>query len=135
MFAWGVSGDGMADFIYDPVTGQLEAKPDGESVWSINVATGADAIGTNLPAQWVFADFGAAIEWTDQFAGAFPLTTDFNLGTLPAGLTPQDFGDVTYFVTADFDTHRTSVEVIPEPASLALLGLGGLMMLRRRRTA
>ncbi len=35
--------------------------------------------------------------------------------------------------TVDFKNFTVEGEVIPEPASLALLGLGGLMMLKRRR--
>lgn len=48
------------------------------------------------------------------------------------------YGDLFSSVAAPFQGQfviydNLTVEVIPEPASLALLGLGGLMMLRRRR--
>ena len=129
-------GDNLADFAYDPTTGAISVSPDGESIWSMNFITDEDASSTNLPtALWSFADFGGSLEWTDQFAGAFPLTTDFELGTLATGLTAEDFGTVTYFTSADFDTRFGVVEVIPEPSSLALLGLGGLLIARRRRIA
>ena len=34
--------------------------------------------------------------------------------------------------TADFDLETIDISVVPEPGSVALLGLGGLLMLRRR---
>ncbi|MCP5120362.1 MAG: PEP-CTERM sorting domain-containing protein, partial [bacterium] len=36
-------------------------------------------------------------------------------------------------LTADAGNYLGTLEVIPEPSSLTLLGLGGLMLLRRRR--
>lgn len=130
-----VTGDSTADFIYDPTTGQLSVSADGESVWSIAIATDENATSTNTPTNWSFADFGASLEWTDQSIGFFPLTSDFVLGTLATGLTAQDFGQVTYFTTSDTQTRFGTVEVIPEPSSLALLGLSGMLMARRRRNA
>lgn len=45
----------------------------------------------------------------------------------------QSFGAGAYTSSESFITGGGSVVVIPEPGSLALLGLGGLMMVRRRR--
>jgi hypothetical protein len=51
----------------------------------------------------------------------------FNVGVVPAG------GSVTVYSALAVDVQGNAVEAVPAPASLALLGLGGLVAARRRR--
>lgn len=64
---------------------------------------------------------------TDDFLFAFPGNTQLNAGAIAS----FDAGNAD---TA-FRVHAITVEVIPEPGTLALAGLGGLLMLARRRQA
>lgn len=61
--------------------------------------------------------------WTVTFSGSGLALTD----EISFSITHEDTGS-PFFWMDDF-----SVTAIPEPASLALMGLGGLLMLRRRR--
>lgn len=59
-----------------------------------------------------------------------------NLGIRLVNLNVIDTTDLTTTAAdleVDFDNVRLSTEAIPEPSTLGLLGLGGLLILRRRR--
>ena len=126
-------GDEMAAFTYDPETGELSVDADDQEVWSINVATLADSFATQLPAAWASAEFDGELEWTDPSAGGAALDGTFALGTLESGLNASDFGRVLYFTNDRSDAQFATVQVVPEPATVAVLGLGGLMIATRRR--
>ncbi|QQE10161.1 PEP-CTERM sorting domain-containing protein [Planctomycetota bacterium] len=51
------------------------------------------------------------------------------------GLTMTDEGELIVGMTFMDDTHGVFTMMIPEPSGLVLLGLGGLMMMRKRRIA
>ena len=68
---------------------------------------------------------------------AFGLTPTISYDTLVNGL---GLGLGVYDLTLDltvpiagYDTATTTIEIIPEPATLLLLGLGSLALLRKRR--
>ena len=54
-------------------------------------------------------------------------------GTFTADETSQDF-HVAISTATNFEASAYQLRLVPEPGSLALLGLGGLMVLRRRRS-
>ena len=45
---------------------------------------------------------------------------------------PLDVEDLTFTAEAGFESVPTRIEVVPEPASLSLLGLGAVALMRRR---
>lgn len=87
------------------------------------VDTGNILFGTATPAGSLGA-FGPG-PFDDSVGGLASLTAPYS-ATLEATIVHDDPGDVTSF-GAEF-------RVVPEPGSLALLGLGGLLIARRRRS-
>ena len=71
--------------------------------------------------------------WTDQTMITVPLTS--TVTSLHIDVT-QDLvavaGDGTAQITATFQIVGIAVSVVPEPTSLALIGLGGLVLLRKK---
>jgi hypothetical protein len=80
----------------------------------------------NTGGDGVTAAPSASNEW-QQFGFSFTASSTTTTLSFESNLTGGD--------GASTDILLDNVTVIPEPASLALLGLGGLMMFRRRRHA
>ncbi len=85
-------------------------------------AAGASPVSTTI----VVTDDPIVSSWshTDQ-------TLSFTASSISTTLTFLDESDFTQ--NADVLLDNVRLEVIPEPASLALLGIGGVMVIRRRR--
>lgn len=103
--------------------------------WRFDVggfAAGPDVLGDpNGP--YTVVDSGMALWGTGGFLGAFALaTSDFTTGLSGVGLVGLGGADI-----AGFDVNEMSLffEITPEPGTLFLLGMGGLLMLRRRSRA
>lgn len=75
--------------------------------------------------------------------GSINLHQDITLAGLTLNGTPLDSGTYSYAtLNATYDAFFTdggsgsiTIPAVPEPASLGMIGLGGLLMLKRRRTA
>ncbi|XAL98912.1 PEP-CTERM sorting domain-containing protein [Phycisphaeraceae bacterium D3-23] len=127
---------------YDATTGDLTF-----SIFGQVQLIGVESIGNVRPGEAAgsLTLFGGAVNAdATQFdensiayffgANQFFDTGEFEIGTvLATGLTESDI--VFEYAGADGQSVSGQVIVVPEPGSLALLGLGGLALLRRRRAA
>ena len=134
-------------FLYNPGTGALTVQvldaglEFGPSI-NIAVAQGKVVSGTtaNIPTGgWSYAYTGGTMQWAsfaffgDTSVGVSSDLGQIQLGTLITGLGASDFGAVSLTGTDGQNSFSfTDVVEVPEPASLLLLSMGGLALLRRR---
>jgi len=129
---WGWTHD-MTGLVPDDATG-IEWATLWIDAWDVDLTEGEiDVIYINDVEMGILADTGGRYWGTSRF-------------TLPPSLLDDLWQDGEVYVYMDIDTgsggHRVALDnstltvsynVIPEPATLGLLGLGGLVMLKRRR--
>ena len=146
----GVPGDNKIDFVYDPSTGDLKFSIDNQTL----TTTGGQAsfvssltiqsISGQLKGDQASAAFkgGTGVTTTanllaSALTNAPGFTEGFDIGNvLATGLTPAQLtGDLTVkYQVLNGGSLKAGDIVVPEPTSLALLGLGAASLLARRRT-
>ena len=141
---WGINNQGIG-VITDGVGGAAGRRVDGTIGESITFSFDQDVDltslrlgsfqttggGANVDVVTVTPDGGATITFTSDATNA--PTTDRSLG----GVFVAAGTDIVFTTTSSAASgvlfNEITVETIPEPGSLALLGLGGLLIARRRR--
>lgn len=154
-FAVSAFAGGVPTLIYDFQTGEVSITPQGQNILSFNLQSNGAFTGGFDQSELIpdTANIASAlVDNTDSAVGWVSALTAANIGysgatasdpasigvILQAGLQQQDL-DAT--LTAQnwagpggaSGEFMTSVINVPEPGSLALLGLGGVALLRRRR--
>jgi hypothetical protein len=146
---FGASGDGNVDYIYNASSGDVTFARDGfdatKKIRTLTLLSAASKFitGVGLASQ---NQSGFDIDQANQqsiarFGGNGITTPTLDLGDiLPTGLTPEQVRtDLTLYFNYDgsgaTDPNGVVADLlVPEPSALSLLAIGGLVILRRRRS-
>ena len=105
---------------------------EGQVTWNTRPSSGPQVTGTatvpETPGNWMAWDVTSDVQ---AFAGGVEMNHGWAISDEVAwGMTDIPF---VHFRTKEYGSFSPYLEVIPEPATLVLLGYGGLAMLRQRR--
>jgi hypothetical protein len=137
----GSSGNGIPDFVYNPLTGDVKFKKDGVSIGGSSRISAIQILsaGNKLSASAALSgsyDVNAASGLAGANFNATGFADGFDLGNiLPTGLTAQQLAadlTVSYQVLGQGNFAPAEI-IVPEPTSLGLIGVSALGLLGRRR--
>jgi len=150
-----VSGNNIPGILYDPSTGLVMVDPDGLIVTESQIVfrdrnTGEVGHNTNtyfdnslgnplfasnggLIPDWDSGDNGEGI-WGESTSSGYD-GSPLCWAQISSGLGEEDFLYARYnFPEGPIGGVQTNVTVVPEPATMGLLAIGGLMILRRKNS-
>jgi PEP-CTERM motif len=142
----GVKNDGILDFVYDPATGDMKVRYDGDSRITaanpLQVIRFKSASGQFLPAAFQGGGFSnttadsSTINGTILGAGSLP--DGYDLGQILAA--HMDIAALLPDLTLQWNVSgggltlkNGDIIAVPEPATLGLIGIGALGLLARRQ--